>query len=79
MAKLTAADRRAIPKAKFAIPEKAPGSGSYPIEDKAHARDALARSGGKPVAGRVRAAVKRAFPSIGQGGDKPVKMSSMFA
>jgi hypothetical protein len=40
--KLTAAARRKIPKAKFGIPSKAPGSGSYPMNDKEHA--SLAKS-----------------------------------
>lgn len=49
MAKLTARKRRELAKTEkdkkenFAIPEKAPGSGSYPINDKAHARAALSR------------------------------------
>ena len=37
MAKLTMADRRALPKSDFAVPSKAPGPGSYPIPDAAHA------------------------------------------
>lgn len=65
MAKLDAADRKALPNNAFAVPSKAPGSGSYPIPDANHARDALARSSGKPVAGQVRAAVERKFPGIG--------------
>jgi len=65
VAKLTAAARKKIPKGSFAVPEKAPKSGSYPINDKSHAANALARSSGKPVAGRVRAAVKRKFPDMG--------------
>ena len=64
MAVLTAADRRALPRSAFAIPEKAPGPGSYPIGDITHARDALGRASGKPVAGRVRAAVRRHFPGM---------------
>jgi hypothetical protein len=66
MAKLNAAQRKRIPKGEFAVPSKAPGSGSYPIPDKAHARDALARSSGKPVAGVVRAKVAKRFPGIKQ-------------
>ncbi len=66
MAKLNAADRKRIPRGEFAVPSKAPGSGSYPIPDASHARDALARSSGKPVAAKVRAAVKRRFPGIKQ-------------
>lgn len=47
MAKLTAADRRKLAEDKdhleenFVFPEKAPGSGSYPIPDSGHARSAL--------------------------------------
>lgn len=73
MAKLNAAARRRIPKGDFAIPEKAPGSGSYPIEDRSHAADALSRSSGKSVAGRVRAAVRRKYPDMG----KPKLSSNM--
>lgn len=65
MADLTAADRKRIPKADFAVPSKAPGSGSFPIPDKDHARNALARASGKPVQGQVDAAVHRKFPSVG--------------
>lgn len=64
MAKLTAAMRKRIPKSSFAVPSKAPKSGSYPIPDRSHAKNALARSSGKAVAGKVRAAVARKFPSI---------------
>lgn len=65
MAKLDAAARKALPKNAFAVPSKAPGPGSYPIEDKAHAANALARSSGKPVAAQVKTAVKAKFPGIG--------------
>ena len=64
MAKLTAAARRAIPKSDFAVKSKSPKSGSYPIEDKAHARNALARSSGKAVASTVRRAVERKYPGM---------------
>lgn len=43
MAKLTAAQRKDIPKKEFGVPSKAPGSGSFPLNDKNHARNALAR------------------------------------
>ena len=59
MAKLTAKTRNAIPGKDFAGPDR-----SYPIEDKSHARNALARASGKPVEGRVKAAVKRKYPGI---------------
>ena len=72
--KLNAAARKRIPKAEFAVKSKAPGSGSYPIEDKAHARNALARSSGKPVAGAVRAAVERKYPGLAKG-QRPGKAS----
>ena len=64
MAKLSAATRKKLPKSTFAVPSKAPASGSYPLPDKKHARNALARSSGKAVAGKVRAAVARKYPSI---------------
>lgn len=44
MARLTAAQRKALPKSDFAVPSKAPGPGSYPMPDKAHARNAKARA-----------------------------------
>ena len=44
MAKLNAAARAKIPKSQFGVPSKAPGSGSYPMPDKAHARVAKARA-----------------------------------
>lgn len=65
MAKLNAAARKRIPKSSFAVPSKAPKSGSYPIPDRSHAVNALARASGKPVEGQVRAAVKRKFPDLG--------------
>lgn len=65
MAKLDAADRKALPQNAFAIPSKAPGPGSYPINDKAHAENALARSSGKPAAPTVKAAVAQKFPGVG--------------
>ena len=42
MAKLTASTRKKIPKSEFGVPSKAPGSGSYPMPDKAHAAVAKA-------------------------------------
>lgn len=67
MAKLSYSERKKLSKSQFAIPSKAPGSGSYPIQNISHARNALARASGKPVESRVRAAVKAKFPSIGRG------------
>lgn len=65
MAKLTSAQRKNLSGSSFAVPSKAPASGSYPIEDKNHAKAALSRSAGKPVAGKVKAAVKKKFPGMG--------------
>ena len=61
MAKLTAKARRAIPTKNFAGPDR-----SYPIQDRSHAVNALARSSGKPIAARVRAKVKAKYPGIGK-------------
>jgi hypothetical protein len=44
MAKLSMAQRRALPKSDFAVPSKAPGPGSYPIPDASHAKNAKARA-----------------------------------
>jgi hypothetical protein len=60
MAKLTTAARKKLPKSDFV--EKS--TRKYPIPDVAHARDALARSSGKPEHASVVAAVKRKFPRI---------------
>ena len=66
MAKLSTAARKAIPKKDFAVPSKAPASGSYPIPDRSHAANALARSSGKPVAAQVRAKVHAKYPDMGE-------------
>lgn len=74
MARITTKQRKALPKSDFAVPPKAPGSGSYPIEDKAHARNALSRvsANGSPAEkAQVRAAVKRKFPGVGKAGKMP--------
>lgn len=66
MAKLTTAQRRAIPSEDFAGPDR-----SYPINDASHARNALARvsqHGTPALKSRVRAAVKRKYPGIKQAG-----------
>ncbi len=65
MAKLTAAQRNALPRSAFAQPSKR----AYPINDKSHARNALARVSqhGTPALKRqVRAAVAKKYPSISQ-------------
>ena len=55
MAKLTTRDREKIPAKKFAEPEKR----AYPIEDKAHARNAKARASQAVKAGRMSKAEER--------------------
>lgn len=70
MAKLNATDRKSLPSSDFAVKSKASTSqgkaksGSYPIPDKSHAQNALARSSGKPVASQVKAAVYKKFPDM---------------
>jgi hypothetical protein len=70
MAKLTSKKRNSLPKSEFAGPDR-----SFPIPDASHARNALARVANKPEAEKekVRAAVHRKFPGIGEGRDKSVK------
>lgn len=64
MAKLTTKQRKKLPASDFAL-----GKGHYPINDKSHARNALARISqfGSPAQkAKVRAAVHKKFPSIGK-------------
>ncbi len=49
MAKLSTSDRDALPKSKFAEPEKR----AYPIENEAHAKNAKARASQAVKAGRM--------------------------
>lgn len=66
MARLTAAARKKLPASDFAL-----GKGHYPIEDKAHARNALSRVsqfGSSSEQARVRAKVHKKFPGIGRAG-----------
>lgn len=60
MAKLTARARKAIPSKDFAVPSKR----AYPIPDRSHAANALARSSGKPVAAQVRRKVAEKYPGL---------------
>lgn len=55
MARLTAAERRALPKSDFGVPSKAPGPGSYPMPDKKHA--ALAKGFAKRFAGKAKSVI----------------------
>lgn len=65
MAKLTAKQRNALPKKDFALKS----ARAYPINDKSHARNALARVSqhGTPAEkAKVRAAVHKKYPTIGK-------------
>lgn len=69
MAKLSTSQRKSLPTSDFAVPSKGKGSGSYPIPDASHARNALARVSefGSPAEkAKVRAKVKGKFPGIGK-------------
>lgn len=73
MAVLNAAARKRLPSKDFALPGKGEGksgkgSGSFPIPDASHARNALARSANKSpaVKAAVRAKVHAKFPGIGK-------------
>ena len=64
MADLTAKKRKALPDRSFAIPEDR----KYPIPDRRHAANALARvaqHGTPEEKSRVKAAVKRKYPDMG--------------
>ena len=60
MAKLTSKQRDALPASDFVFP----ADRRFPIHDRAHAVDALARAAGKPEESKVRAAVKARYPGI---------------
>ncbi len=64
MAKLTTKQRKSLSSKSFVFPK----SRKFPIEDKAHARDALSRAAAKggSVEAKVRAAVKKKYPGIGK-------------
>lgn len=70
MAVLSSKQRKALPKKDFALPgKKKGGKGGYPIPDKAHARNALARVSqfGSPAQkAEVRAKVHAKYPGIGK-------------
>lgn len=78
MAKLTTTKRKKLPKSDFAIPAKKTsknktGKGGYPINDPAHARNALARVSqfGTPTQKKaVKSKVAKKFPGIAVKGKK---------
>ena len=69
---LNAAERRALPDKDFVFPGKGEGPegkqrGAYPINDKKHARNAIAMAAAHASPeklAKVKAAVKKKFPSI---------------
>jgi hypothetical protein len=60
-AALTTKERKSLPKSSFALP----GTRQYPIQDRSHAANALARSAGKPEEAQVKRAVCRRYPDMG--------------
>lgn len=57
---LTTKARKKLPSSAFVFPK----TRRYPIHDKAHAINALARSKGKPEESKVRAAVCKKYPGL---------------
>ncbi len=74
MSALTYGERKDMPKKDFALPKEKDksnpaGKGAYPIEDQAHARDALARvsaHGTPEQKEEVREKVEKKYPGIEQ-------------
>lgn len=64
LAELTTKARSKLKKGDFVFPDKAPGSGSYPIPDKEHGGQALARAAGKPEYAAVKGAVCKRYPDL---------------
>ena len=88
-ADLSAADRRALPNKDFVFPGKGEGPegkqrGAYPINDKKHARAALAMAAAHASPekeAKVKAAVKKKYPEIevSEGWDKVAKQLGRIA
>jgi hypothetical protein len=64
VAKLTTKQRKSLSSKSFVFPK----SRKFPIEDKAHARDALSRAAhkGGSLEAKVKAAVHKKYPGIGK-------------
>lgn len=76
MAKLTTKKRKALASGSFALPGR-----RYPIEDEAHARNALSRvaqNGSPEEKAKVRAAVHRKYPNIGKAKREAAKGSGLI-
>lgn len=78
MARLTTKQRKAVPKSDFGVPSKAPGPGSYPMPDKAHARAAksLAHNASPAERERIDAMADRKL-GIKEGGAKDKKIDRL--
>lgn len=63
-AALDTQQRKSLSKSDFVFPDKAPGPGSYPIPDRQHGANALARANGKPEYGQVKAAVCKRYSDL---------------
>lgn len=82
MNKLDLRARKALPSSDFAVPAKAPASGSYPVEDSGHAKAALSRvaaNGSPAIKSQVKAKVKSKFPNMKVGGLKGALMNRGIA
>lgn len=69
MAKLTAKQRKKLPKSSFALP----GKRKYPVDTKARARNALSRAAqneSKATQKKIRAKVTKRYPSLKKTGAK---------
>lgn len=64
MSKLTSEERDKMPASDFVFPK----TREYPIRDENHAQIAIKDATGTPQESAVRAAVRRKFPQIHQGG-----------
>lgn len=73
MAKLTAAQRRALPARDFVYPTKR----KYPIQDRSHAANAKSRASaqGGAVKKKVDTAVARRFPDMGHSGFRSAQLA----
>ena len=66
MAKLTTAQRKALPKSAFLVPSKAPGPGSFPVPDKSHVQAAFATARGAHGAPKRPAVAAKAKAMLGK-------------
>lgn len=69
---LSTADRKSLPKKVFGLPEKAPGRGSYPMPDQAHAKlaEGFAKKNATPMQQKkINAKAKKLFPGMRSASD----------